>query len=639
MTQAKNKKSRKENVESVDNAAFNVEDYVPKNSAGADIGEVGFSGVKDMPRPMIGPDGEIHIPEEVKKKLEKIKTELDEFKKKLLRDYRKHISGIVLLPPRKEGLDGEKLDENRMYVLVLYDDYGIEKLEDKFNLRKKMQKSADGFAKDINKNLVVELMSLYELRENCFDGKWDILRHLAIGGHVYDPRDWLAAIKVAEVHKQMVTEKFERYIVSYIAVGSLFRDEKSNDIDVIIVVDDTDVKRMPRMELRDRLRAIIIQQSFEAVRLTGVKKQFHIQAYILTDFWESLKDAHPVIFTMLRDGVPLYDRGVFMAWKLLLKQGRIRPSAEFIDMQMSIGEKLIERTRFKLLSVVSEELYYALLNPAQAALMLYGANPPTPRETIKLLREIFVKKEKYFSEKYVKTLEEVFKYYKDIEHGRVKDVKGAEIDRLLDDAKEYLKKLDLIFKKLQKKRDREKIKTIYDDAIKATRDVLNILGEKGELLAAFRRAVNKKELPKNSYEVLKRIEKMKSGKLKKGEMDQVMRDARIFIRDMTELVQRKRMGDIGKARVRFKHNEKFGELYLFDKKAFLIDDSGEKEREYSKAGIGADGSLKNIVRSNISEFEEELSKAKISENVSIKEKTIESLKKLFGENVEILIGY
>ena len=35
----------------------------------------------------------------------------------------------------------------------------------------------------------------------------------------------------------------------------------------------------------------------------------------------------------------------------------------------------------KLLMLAGEDLYYATLNPSQAALMLYGIAPPTPKES------------------------------------------------------------------------------------------------------------------------------------------------------------------------------------------------------------------------------------------------------------------
>ena len=109
-----------------------------------------------------------------------------------------------------------------------------------------------------------------------------------------------------------------------------------------MIINDTDVKRMPRLELKERLRGIIHQQMAEAASLAGVKNTLHIQTYLLTDFWESVKDASPVIFTFIRDGIPIYDRGTFMPWKTLLRMGKLKPSPESIDMFMKTADKTKE---------------------------------------------------------------------------------------------------------------------------------------------------------------------------------------------------------------------------------------------------------------------------------------------------------
>ena len=82
-----------------------------------------------------------------------------------------------------------------------------------------------------------------------------------------------------------------------------------------------------------------------------------------------------------------------------------KPSPEAIDMNMDLGERLLERTKAKLIGIVGEDLYYAALNPAQAALMLYGVAPPAPRETAEIMRNVFVKKEKLLEEVDAKLLE------------------------------------------------------------------------------------------------------------------------------------------------------------------------------------------------------------------------------------------
>src|SRR3989338_720677 len=406
---------------------------------------------------------------EQQEKLSKIQKELDTFKEKCLKT-RTDITGMYLLPPLQPR-PGETINPNEIHIFILIDDAKVEGLA-KGDLIVKSTEETTKIAKEINENFKPQVMLITELKEACFDAKYDIIQMVATSALFYD-KGLLSALKVAELHKNMAIKKFEKYVVSYIAVGSLFRgDAAPNDIDVAIVIDDTDVKKMSRFELRDKLRAIIINMGYEASQITGVKAQFHIQTYILTDFWESVKDANPVIFTMLRDGVPLYDRGVFMPWKLLLQMGRIKPSPEAIDMNMEVGDKLIDRTKQKLLSVVGEDLFYAVMNPTQAALMLYGIPPPTPKEAVKLMEEIYVKKEKLLEKKYVDILEKIRKTFKDIEHGELKEVSGKDIDKLLTDCKDYLERIKKLFNEIEERTERESIGEIHTTALNLTRDLL-----------------------------------------------------------------------------------------------------------------------------------------------------------------------
>src|SRR3989344_3227577 len=207
------------------------------------------------------------IPEDLKKKFEQLKIKLEKFKKLILKEFSQYIIGITLLPPKQE-------EKEIINVLGLVDDSDTKKMS-KFELRDRLNKIIDKIAKEIDKNLKPETLLLTELRENCYDGKYEILQLIAMSAQLYDPKEMLAAIKIAEVHKTMVLKKFDRYIMSYVAAGSLFRgDKKSHDIDVFVIVDDTDVKRMSRYELKEKLRTIIITQGYEAKDITGVNKDF-----------------------------------------------------------------------------------------------------------------------------------------------------------------------------------------------------------------------------------------------------------------------------------------------------------------------------------------------------------------------------
>ena len=584
------------------------------------------------------------IPKDIQEKLKKTKEKAEKLKDKVIKKFEKYILAVSVLPPPPDMKPEEK---DLINLLILINDNDSKKISP-HELITKLTNVIDKMADEIDKDLKPQIMLLSELREACFDGKYDIIKMIAMSASIYDPSDLLAALKVSEVHKSMVLKKFDKYILSYVAAGSLFRGEKSHDIDVYIVVDDTDVKRMPLVELRDKLRAIATQMGLEANRITGVQKQIHVQTYILTDFWESVKDANPVIYTFLRDGIPLYDRGVFGPWRLLLKQGRIRPSREAIDMNMSIGEKLLQRIKFKLLSVVGEDLFYAVLNPSQAALMLYGVPPPTPKETVKVMDEIFVKKEKMLEKKYIDILENIRKYFKDIEHQKVKEIKGAEIDKLVADAEEYLKRIEKLFNEIQKKYDINSVQEIYDSVISVTRDAIFLVYEgkvkDTEIEKLFKeKLIETGKLPNRLLRAYKGIVKSyndaNKGKVTKEELTKLSKEARLYIKDIVEYVQRSRGRELEKAKIRFKYEEnKYGEVLLLDDIAFLTFDMENKD-DIQKAKITTDGGLKDLDKSSLEEMDAYLAKVKLPNKVFIKEKIFEDLRKLFGKDVEVLVTY
>jgi uncharacterized protein (UPF0332 family) len=579
------------------------------------------------------------ISEEIKKKEKELREKIEKLKKKVLKAYKKEVLGIALLPPRRDQNKGVQ-NKKQIDILIALNDSKSEKQPD-YKLKDSAIKDLVKIGKEIDKNFYLEIILLSEIKESLFDGKYEILQDIAMSVIFYDPSDFLGALKIAEVHKNMTIRKFDRYILSYVAAGSLFRGEPSNDIDVYVIVDDTDVKRMPRVELRDKLRSLIVSMGFEAAAITGVKKQFHVQTYILTDFWESVKDAHPVIFTFLRDGVPIYDRGVFTPWRLLLKMGRIKPSPEAIDMQMNVGESLIKRAKQKLLLIASEDLYYSVLNPSQAALMLYGVAPPTPKETVKLMEEIFVKKEKMLEKRYVDVLERLRVFFKDMEHGKLKEVKGAEVDKILEDAENYLKRIKKLFSQIERRKEKETLSEIHNAVSNIVEECLLENGIKYKTLASgFKRFCEKEGLPiklVDDFEAINKAYKdFKAKKLTKAESDMIKREARTFIRTLSDYLQRKRFIGIERLKIRFRHDKKIGEILLLRDVAFITEDIGAKKKVIKKADI-REGRLKTIRESNSAEMEDALVKTEIPKQLAIRESVFEDLKKLFGEEIEILL--
>src|SRR3989338_1941203 len=593
------------------------------------------------------------LPKDVQEKLKAIKTKLDKFQKKALEKFDNYIAGITLLPPQKpEEQEGQKElkpeDKDKINVLVLVDDSDSRKMS-KFELKDKLSVIIGDIAQEIDKNIVPQTVILSELWQNCYDGKYDLLQLVALSAPVFD-KGMLQAVKIAEVHKNMVLKKFERYIVSYVLAGSLIqgRATPTSDIDVWVVIDDTDVKRMTRAELKDKLRAIIIGMGIEAGDITGIKNKLNIQVYILTDFWESLKEANPIIFTLLRDGVPFYDRGIFMPWKLLLKMGKIKPSAEAIDMFMASGEGMLKRVRGELKNIGMEDIYYAILTPSQAALMLYGVAPPAPKETAQLMREIFVQKEKLLEEKFIKILENNINIRKQIEHGEKKELTGKEVDDLLNNADKYLKRINRLFTQIERMKEEEDMVHIYDSVITIIRDVLKMEGiEKVsdvEIVKIFEdELISEGKIPAKFLRILNEIIKAKKDydekKLTKQEVENVKKDSGIFIKFLVEFMQRKRGRELERAKIRVKHGNRYGEVILLEDTAYIIHDIDHEEKELSKAKIKQDGSLETIEKSSLEELEKALAKIEIPPKVFIKEPIFEDLKRIFGKDVEVLVNY
>src|SRR3989344_1762739 len=109
------------------------------------------------------------VPQEVRDKLKSIKNNLDKFKDEVLKKFDKQVIGITLLPPDKEAKKEEKDNVN---IFVLLDD--LEKLKLNFEeLKDKLFDPITKIAKNINKNLVPQIMLLSELKESCFDGKYE----------------------------------------------------------------------------------------------------------------------------------------------------------------------------------------------------------------------------------------------------------------------------------------------------------------------------------------------------------------------------------------------------------------------------------------------------------------------------------
>ena len=299
-----------------------------------------------------------------------------------------------------------------------------------------------------------KLILLTELWDAVSEGKAGVLKEITGAKKVYD-NNFLDRLKHLDEFVKKANEKFGKYIFSIVLFGSTARGQakKDSDLDVAVVIDDTDLKNMTRSEARDKLLNIM---SSTAVQIFD---KFNIQAYLLTQFWEFVREANPVIFTLLRDGIPFYDKGLFSPWRVLLREGKIKPTAEAVDKMLLSGGVFVKRVNQTISNIITEDLYYAMLNPAQAALMLYGIPPMTPSETPILLRKVFTSK-KMLEKKYTDWLEDIITLRKGLESGKMKlsDFNSEILREQSKRTEVYIKRMTSLFEQIREKSFAEDIK-------------------------------------------------------------------------------------------------------------------------------------------------------------------------------------
>lgn len=569
----------------------------------------------------------VEVPEK-DKNTDKVKKELDKLKSFIVKKY-PFVQAISILPPQSikdfieeetENLTKEQTEKLQKKVhlnIIIPDDKDKKIPEMKKEIISQIEKS--------KQDLWIYIRTPSEIWEICMDQKFELYTAISMSFPLYD-KGLLGAMRVSEIHKSLVLQKFEKYVVSYVLGGSLIRGEstKDSDVDVFVIINDTDVKRMPRLELKERLRNIIYQYVGEASALAGVHNKLEPQIYLLTDFWEAVKDAHPVMFTFIRDGVPIYDRGTFMPWKALLKMGKLKPSPEAIDMFMSMGDGVIPRSKRTLLSDIFTNIFWGITTPAQALLMLNGCPPPNAKK--ELVRDF--KKEfldtKMIEKKYVDFMEKVINIWRDYEHEKIKEISGTEIDKLLAETEEYLKRLKELRVQIDKKAQEKTIESIYTDTINLLK---SILGNKSplQLVQDFEKQLVKKgKMTPQHMRILRNIISAKADfkkkKLTAHKVDDVRKEASTLINDLIEFSQRCDLVSLEKGKMRLKFKDNTGELLISDGKVFLF-----KDNKVFNITLG------KVEDSNMGEVSESVEAQKNKNEVEFNSRIFDVIKKEFGD--------
>jgi|SaaInlV_200m_DNA_2_1039689.scaffolds.fasta_scaffold01429_11 uncharacterized protein (UPF0332 family)/predicted nucleotidyltransferase len=564
-------------------------------------------------------------PAKNKKDVDKTKKELDKLKTFIVKKY-PYIKSISILPPQgmKAFIDEEEVPKETEKFMQLY----IVVPEEKFKQIPKIKSEIVKHIETLKQKIWIQVKTPVDIWEICLDSKFELFGPIAMSFPLYD-KGFLGSLRVAEIHKSLVVQKFEKYVVSYVIGGSLVRGDvkKTSDIDVFVIINDTDVKRMPRLELLERLRGIIYQYIAEASALAGVQNKLEPQIYLLTDFWESVKDAHPVMFTFIRDGIPIYDKGTFMPWKSLLKMGKLKPSPEAIDMFMSMGNNTVDRAKKTLLSNIFVDIFWGITTPAQALLMLNGNPPPNAKkELVRDFKKEFLNT-KMIEKKYVDFIDKVVSTWRDYEHGKLKEISGKEIDDLLSKTEDYLKRLKELRKQIEKKTQEKTIEQIYQDTFSLLKAIVGNKSQKVITEEFNKKFVKKGKFTPQHFRILKNIinarAEFKKGKSNTKKIEDARKESVTLMNDLIEYSQRKDLAHLEKGRfkVEFKENDKSqtAELLTCNKVAFLFN----QNKVYKITNT--------IKESDMKEVSEAIESKKQNQSCEISPQIFQLLEKKIGE--------
>lgn len=554
---------------------------------------------------------------------DKIKTKLDNFKKQIVKKYN-FTMALSIMPgaaaqilEEDEGIPKEISDTKPIYVVLIIP-------EEEYKNIPKIKPEIIKFVRETKENIWVVIKTPVDLWNYGLDSKFDMLDAVSASFPLHD-NGFLGALRVANIHKSLVLRKFEKYVSSYFMCGSLVRGTagKDSDVDVFVIVDDTDVKRMPRLELLEKLRGIIYDYIREATALAGVKNILNVQVSLLTDFWQRVRDVEPVAFTFIRDGIPLYDRGTFIPWKLLLKMGKIRPSPEAIDLYMKQGDQTEEMVKRRLLDSMVD-IYYGIVTPTQALMMLAGEAPSVPKTIVEDIKKIFVEKDKIMTLSDLKTLEKAVHLFKQYEYGKLKEIPGKDIDVFMNECKEYNKKLKTMRQKIEKFMNKKSINELTSNIFKILETFLNKKSE-DELIKEFdSKMIKKGKISPRFLPILKNVvssrEKISQNKMSSIEVDNIKKDAIELMNSLVEYGQRADIVASEKGVMQINYQGRKAELALMGEKNFLIEGKDIKKIEGGK-----------LINSTKEEFEKALAENKGKLNTTISGEVFVALEKTLGK--------
>jgi predicted nucleotidyltransferase len=250
------------------------------------------------------------------------------------------------------------------------------------------------------------------------------------------PRYATSDLALAQKFADSLKKELGEFVKSIVLFGSAARAVEhkpantahAHDVDVLVVVNDITTMMSP--EVVEAYRVITENTAAKT------SARLHITTMKLTSFWEYMRNGDPVAINMLRDGVPLYDVGIFEPMQMLLFQGRIRPTKESIWNYYARAPATLANANWHVLQAALD-LYWAVIDAAHAALMKVGEIPPSPDHVAGLIDSKLVKAG-LVPKRYTDVMKFFYELSKKITHREIAEIPGKKYDEYKELAQDFV---------------------------------------------------------------------------------------------------------------------------------------------------------------------------------------------------------
>ncbi len=384
---------------------------------------------------------------ETRRLLQKYLKPVEERKSESIERLRQDIS-------RVEGISHEEVEKLKkagiesVDMLVSADDSKLVELGIEDARVKKLKQNAEKLLKDLEKKKekIAEMK-----KKQDFEKRMDIARKYAT--------------KLVRTFKNKV-----KAVVVYGSTAKGTHHEKS-DLDIFVIMDDTGIGEEIPESVKDRIWDDLVRIAKDT------DKRITIQAFMfLTEFWENLKVAEPVLISILRYGIPVYDVGIFMPAKRMVERGKVPTTREAVDKKIYSAPKFVDYAVSRIKSA-AHYLEQAVASAGNAALMMVGRLPVNKEEVADALDSVFV--ERGMLEKEVPDrIREIVKFAKEVEYLKEEDVSdlGGRTDKYIAMARDVIKRLKELIDSMDVKKKGNVLIETYKMFLKADVVALRKIG-------------------------------------------------------------------------------------------------------------------------------------------------------------------